>query len=156
MTPSEIKRKFGIDVSTIRDKPNSTSIFDEVACDNIVESCDLFEDTIECIETKKPEKCTIPGDIPNGTVINNITIVNKASNYILVNFSELKNQGFIGGTLYQNDILINCDILEYIIINNTIETKEKGDFSFDSVTGTLNRQPNKFTEFDILIINYNK
>lgn len=158
MTPSEAKRLFGIDISTIHDKPDNSSAFDDNICD-VTEGieCDIFQN-IELIELKEPVKCvpTIPGYTPQGNVTNNITIINKASNYLLVDFSDPDNQGFINTTSYQNDILKDVDVLEYIIINNTIETKQKGDFTFNSTVGELNRSPNVFTQSDVLIINYNK
>jgi len=61
-----------------------------------------------------------------------------------------------GLTYYQNDILIGALNLEYIIVNNVNETRKLNNFTFDSTTGTINRDPNPWFEDDVLIANFNK
>jgi len=61
-----------------------------------------------------------------------------------------------GDTAYQNDDLIGAFDLEYIIVNNAIETKKLSQFTFNSTTGNIERSPNTWFEGDVLIVNFNK
>lgn len=60
-----------------------------------------------------------------------------------------------GQTTYQNNVLIGATV-EDIIVNKTIETVVDGDFTFDPVTGTIDRAPNIWTALETSIINYIK
>jgi len=63
----------------------------------------------------------------------------------------------VGETTYQNDELIGALDLEYIIVANNTETRQLGQFTFNSATGVIDRSPNVWVaEYDVLIINFNK
>lgn len=98
----------------------------------------------------------IGGATVSSTTINNnnITIFNKAAFTLAVTVDGREGSPIAGEITYQNDALKGA-VIEYILINNTIETKLSGDFTFDSPTGTINRSPNVFAVNDVLIINYN-
>jgi hypothetical protein len=55
-----------------------------------------------------------------------------------------------GDTTYQNNTLKNKTI-NYIIVNKIIETLDD-DFTFDDVTGTIDRTPNQWQAGDKLIV----
>ena len=61
-----------------------------------------------------------------------------------------------GQTIYQNDFLIGAINLDYIIVNDTNESKNLGKFTFDSTTGTIDRSPNIWFAGDSLIIDFFK
>ena len=86
---------------------------------------------------------------------NNITIINHAVYSLAVKADGSAGTPVVGLTTYQNNILIGA-IFDYIIVNNAVETQLKGDYTFNSVTGTLTRGSNIWQTDDVLIINYNK
>lgn len=59
-------------------------------------------------------------------------------------------------TTYQNNALIGAIGLDTIVVNNANETEIKGDFTFDSVTGTINRSPNIWFAGDVLVAKFSK
>lgn len=61
-----------------------------------------------------------------------------------------------GLTTYQSGALIGATNVDYIIVNNTIETIKGGQFTFDSVTGIIDRAPNVWFAGDVLIVPYTK
>lgn len=65
-----------------------------------------------------------------------------------------------GSSTYQNDALIGALNLEYLIISNNLYTKQLGQFTIDTETGTISIAPNVFyadgTTDDVLIANFNK
>lgn len=70
--------------------------------------------------------------------------------------TEMAGLPIPGLAIYQHDSLIGAVNLEYIIVNNANETKQLNQFTFDNVTGTINRSPNVWFEGDVLIANFNK
>lgn len=56
-----------------------------------------------------------------------------------------------GQFVYQNDKLKNAMAIDYIIVNNSIETVKAGEFSIDTVTGIMTRS-NPWQDGDILIV----
>lgn len=65
-----------------------------------------------------------------------------------------------GSSTYQNDALIGALNLEYLIISNNIYSKQLGQFTIDTETGTISIAPSVFyadgTTDDVLIANFNK
>lgn len=61
-----------------------------------------------------------------------------------------------GLTYYQNDVLIGALNLEYIIVNNANESRKLNNFTFNNVTGRIDRSPNTWFQGDVLIANFNK
>ena len=61
-----------------------------------------------------------------------------------------------GQSSYQNDFLIGALNVDYIIVNDTNESRNLGKFTFDSTTGTLDRSPNIWFAGDSLIIDFFK
>jgi len=61
-----------------------------------------------------------------------------------------------GQTTYQNDFLIGALSVDFIIVNNQNESKNLGNFTFNSETGTLDRNPNIWFAGDSLIIDFFK
>lgn len=61
-----------------------------------------------------------------------------------------------GATTWQSDVLIGAVNLEWIIVNNNNESKNLGNFTFDSTTGIIDRSPNIFIEGDSVIADFNK
>lgn len=56
-----------------------------------------------------------------------------------------------GSSTYQNDIFKNALQLENIYIANTIYNRVKGDFTIDTVSGTISIAPNTFVSGDPII-----
>lgn len=61
-----------------------------------------------------------------------------------------------GSSTWQNDSLKGGLNLNTLILNDTIYTEAKGDFTFDSVTGIIDISPNSFSTSDVLVGNYFK
>lgn len=61
-----------------------------------------------------------------------------------------------GSSTYQNDALIGALNLEYLFISGNVYTKQMGQFTVDTVTGTISISPNVFITDDVLIANFNK
>lgn len=59
-------------------------------------------------------------------------------------------------SIWQSDALKGALNINYVILNDTTLTLAKGDFTFDSVTGTISIAPNKFFDGDVLVGNYFK
>lgn len=87
---------------------------------------------------------------------NMITIINKQTYTLAVKCDGNPGSPVDGQGSYQNLVLVGAVDIAYIIIAKTIETILNGDFTFDPVTGTINRSPNVFVTGDTLIIHYNK
>jgi len=75
---------------------------------------------------------------------------------VIVPASEAPGLPIPGLTYYQHDSLIGAVNLEYIIVNNANESKLLSQFTFNNVTGTIDRDPNVWFEGDVLIVNFNK
>lgn len=66
------------------------------------------------------------------------------------------NTPVAGLTTYQNDALKNAIGVGIIIVNNNIETAKANQFTFDPVTGIIDRSPNTWVLGDILVVNFSK
>lgn len=64
--------------------------------------------------------------------------------------------GVIQGFTYQNDELKNAVQLNIFFLEDTTYQKNKGDFTFNYITGTINISPNKFVGGDHLVVFYSK
>ena len=62
----------------------------------------------------------------------------------------------LGLTTYQNNELIGAVNLNFIIVDNNIESAISGSFTFDAVTGTIDRSPNIWVEENRLIAPFAK
>ena len=75
---------------------------------------------------------------------------------VLVPASETAGLPIPGSTSWQSDVLIGAVNVEWIIVNNNNESKNLGNFTFNSTTGTIDRSPNTFFEGDSIIVDFNK
>jgi len=75
---------------------------------------------------------------------------------VIVPETEIDNLPVAGSSIWQSDALIGAVNLEWIIVNNNNESKNLGNFSFDSNTGTIDRSPNIFFAGDSIITDFDK
>lgn len=90
------------------------------------------------------------------TIINNY--INRTSFTLAVKVDGNPGSPVDGLATYQNNVLKNALDVNYIFAAKGIETIKDGDFTFDPVTGIIDRSPkgNKWVTGDTLIVNYNK
>ncbi len=64
--------------------------------------------------------------------------------------------GSLQGATFQSDELIGAVQLNIFFLEDTTYQKNKGDFTFNYVTGTISISPNQFTGGDHLVVFYSK
>lgn len=74
---------------------------------------------------------------------------------LAVKEGEGNESPILGSYTYTSPELVGALNVEYIIVDNTTESKKYGDFTFDSTTGTITRV-NPFVEENVLIVPYAK
>jgi hypothetical protein len=61
-----------------------------------------------------------------------------------------------GQTYFQHNDLKGAFDIDFIIVNNMIESAKMGGFIFDSNLGKIDRSPNEFFTEDTVVVPYNK
>lgn len=89
-------------------------------------------------------------------ITNPTTIINRTAYTLNVKVDGLTGSPVNGSSTYQNNVLKGATDLVYLFLAKQVLTILDGDFTFDSVTGTIDISPNVFVTDDTLIAHYNK
>lgn len=90
------------------------------------------------------------------TTTSETKIVSRTNYTLAVKVNGNPGSPVAGSTTYQNNLLKGAVDIKYIIVAKTIETILDGDFTFDTITGTIDRSPNSWEDEQSLIVHYNK
>lgn len=141
-------------------------VMNRLSLDDIIHAINLtpkFDWTCPSWNDYSPVTTTVT-TITNSNACDTSTVSCSSSNPVLTPFqiavkvpeATISGLPVAGVSTYQNDVLIDGLNLEYIIISDNIYTKQMGQFTFDSVTGTIDISPNIWVVDDVLIANFNK
>lgn len=121
--------------------------------------------------TSTPASCLqapacAPATVPVYVGVNNSSNPNPSNIAVQFGIAVIAGMGqgypVAGTNTYQLDALIGAVGLNFIIVNNTIETIKALQFTLNSVTGTISRwqgdgvTPNNWADGDVLVANFTK
>lgn len=102
----------------------------------------MVHDPLAALDTST--KLVDAEDLGNGTV---------AGGYAAPMWKETDGDMVAGETTFQHDDLIGATEVNYIIVNKIIEFIDE-DYTFDPVTGTIDRSPNEWFALDKMVTPY--